>query len=273
VGADPDGVALLDNFCWGNPNLPDRLGGLVRAAQGCHDAALHYRAPFVSGKDSLNNEYVGPDGVKTPIPPTLLISALGFVPDVGRAVTMDLKGAGNRLYVVGETRAELGGSALYGVFEGQDAPPDGSVPAPVPASIDGMRALHEAMRAGWVRACHDCSEGGLAVAAAEMAFAGGVGLTVHVADLPLAGDIRRITDTQPRDVLALFSESGGRFLVEASEEHAAAFEAVLEGLAWACVGRTGGETLCVIGMDGQVVIEADLDALKAAWQGGHIVHC
>ena len=82
----------------------------MRAAQGCHDAALHYGAPFVSGKDSLNNEYVDPTGQKTPIPPTLLISALGFVPDVRRAVTMDLKEAGSRLYILGKTRAELGGA-------------------------------------------------------------------------------------------------------------------------------------------------------------------
>ena len=128
VGADPDAVALLDNFCWGNPNLPDRLGGLVRAAQGCHDAALAYGAPFVSGKDSLNNEYVDPHGVKTPIPPTLLISALGFVPDVRRAVTMDLKAHGSRIYIAGQTRCDLGGSALYGLGGSLGE----GVPAPVP---------------------------------------------------------------------------------------------------------------------------------------------
>jgi phosphoribosylformylglycinamidine synthase len=272
VGADPDGVALLDNFCWGNPNLPDRLGGLVRAAQGCHDAALHYGAPFVSGKDSLNNEYVGPDGVKTPIPPTLLISALGFVPDVRQAVTMDLKAPGDRLYVVGETRAELGGSALCGLYGDAGALPAGAAPGPAPASIHGMRALHGAMRAGWVRACHDCSEGGLAVAAAEMAFAGGVGLTVHLADVPQARDVRRAEDDGARDVLALFSESSGRFLVEVAEQDGAGFEAAMEGLACTCVGRTGGERLCVLGTNGRVAIESELEVLKAAWQGGHVVH-
>ena len=101
VGADPDRIALLDNFCWGNPNLPDRLGGLVRCAKGCHDAAVAYGAPFISGKDSLNNEYTGADGKKHAIPGTLLISALGIVPDVARTVTMILKAAGDRLYLVG----------------------------------------------------------------------------------------------------------------------------------------------------------------------------
>jgi phosphoribosylformylglycinamidine synthase len=256
VGADPDGVALLDNFCWGNPNLPDRLGGLVRAAQGCHDAALAYGAPFVSGKDSLNNEYVDPSGVKTPIPPTLLISALGFVPDVRQAVTMDPKSPGSRLYVLGETRAELGGSALYeleGVL-GTDAP------APVPAAIDTMRALHRAIRQGLVRACHDCSEGGLAVATAEMAIAGRIGLTVHLADLPRAGE-------RVDDIAALFGETSGRFLVEVREEDAPAFERILADVPWAAIGRVGSDALRVVGLGGQVVLEASLDALKAAWKG------
>ena len=257
VGADPDGVALLDNFCWGNPNLPDRLGGLVRAAQGCYDAALTFGAPFVSGKDSLNNEYVDPDGVKTPIPPTLLISALGFVPDVRQAMTMDLKSAFDRLYAIGETRAELGGSALY-ELEGRLGR---DVPGPVPSSIEAMRALHQAIRQGWVRACHDCSEGGLAVAAAEMAFAGGIGLTVRLQDLPRTDDV---TD----NVAALFSETGGRFLVEVAERDAAAFERAMDGIASACIGETGGDTLCIVGIDGSPAVQAGLDALKTAWQGG-----
>ncbi len=104
VGADPDQVSLLDNFSWGNPNLPDRLGGLVRCTQGCYDAAVAYGAPFISGKDSLNNEYTGEDGKKHAIPGTLVISALAMVPDVRRTVTMDLKAAGNLLYLVGLTR-------------------------------------------------------------------------------------------------------------------------------------------------------------------------
>ncbi len=107
VGADPDRLAILDNFCWGNPTFPDRLGSLVRTCQGCYDAALAYGTPFISGKDSLFNEFNG-----SPIPGTLLISAIGIVPDIERTVTSDLKAPGSRLYLVGETRAELGGSLL-----------------------------------------------------------------------------------------------------------------------------------------------------------------
>ncbi|HSN75766.1 MAG TPA: phosphoribosylformylglycinamidine synthase subunit PurS, partial [Anaerolineae bacterium] len=112
VGADPDQVSLLDNFSWGNPNLPDRLGSLVRCVQGCYDAAVAYGAPFISGKDSLNNEYTGADGQKHAIPGTLVVSALGIVPDVNRTVTMDVKHSGDWLYIVGLTRGELGGSSV-----------------------------------------------------------------------------------------------------------------------------------------------------------------
>ncbi len=73
VGADPDRIAILDNFCWGNPALPDRLGSLVECARGCYDAAVAYGTPFISGKDSLNNEYADADGTRHAIPGTLLI--------------------------------------------------------------------------------------------------------------------------------------------------------------------------------------------------------
>lgn len=260
TGADPDRVALLDNFCWGNPHLPDRLGGLVRAVQGCHDAALAYGAPFISGKDSLNNEYADPHGEKRAIPPTLLISSLGIVPDVERAVTMDLKDAGNLLYVVGETRAEMGGSLnhrLHGV-------PGGDVPAPVPDAAETMRALHAAMGAGLVRACHDASEGGLAVAAAEMALAGRLGLELSLADLPRAPGV-------DRDDVALFAESSGRFLVEVAPAGAAAFEQVMAGRPHAPLGRVvaaeagGGARLRIAGLRGAPVVDCPVSQLVSAF--------
>jgi phosphoribosylformylglycinamidine synthase len=260
VGADPDRVAVLDNFCWGSPSLPDRLGGLVRAAQGCHDASLAYGTPFVSGKDSLNNEYVDPHGVKRAIPPTLLVSSLGLVPDVRETVTMDLKAAGDSVYVVGETRAELGG-ALYYRLRGAIGQ---SVPAPVPDAIDTMRALHRAIRGGLVRACHDLSEGGLAVAAAEMAFAGRLGLDLSLADLPRSPAIEA-------DDVALFSESGARFLVEVAPENEAAFETAMAGRPLARLGRcTEHPALLVTGMAGDRVIECSTDHLLRAWQATEV---
>lgn len=256
VGADPDQMALLDNFCWGDPSLPDRLGALVRAVQGCYDAALHYGAPFISGKDSLNNEFLDPQGRQTPIPPTLLISAIGIVPDVRRAVTMDLKTPGNWLYILGTTRAEAGGSAWYRLLDVRG----GAVPAPVPESIQTMRALHRAIQEGLVRACHDCSEGGLAVAAAEMAIAGRLGLSLSLADLPRTPDITQ-------DAMALFSETSGRFLVEVRPQDRRAFETCMGGVPLAPLGVvTEGPLLRIVGLTGEGVVALPVETLREAWQ-------
>jgi phosphoribosylformylglycinamidine synthase II len=268
VGADPDHIALLDNFCWGSPSIPDRLGGLVRAAQGCHDAALAYGTPFVSGKDSLNNEYVDPQGVKRAIPPTLLISSLGVVPDVRQAVTMDLKAAGSIIYIVGETRAELGGSLYHRLHGGMGL----SVPTPVPDAVETMRALHKAIRAGLARACHDLSEGGLAVAAAEMALAGRLGLEVDLANLPRTADVKT-------DDVALFSESSARFLVEVAPEDAAAFQKALAGRPVVQLGHVtalsqgesrGGSLLRVQGLQGGIVIQCAVEELLRVWQSPEV---
>ncbi|NJN66657.1 MAG: phosphoribosylformylglycinamidine synthase subunit PurL [Chloroflexaceae bacterium] len=237
VGADPDQVALLDNFCWGNPKLPDRLGSLVRCVQGCYDAALAYGAPFISGKDSLNNEYTGADGRKHAIPGTLLISAVGMVPDVQRTVTMDLKQAGNRLYLVGETRNEPGGNHYVQVQGGEESGAAGLPPQPVSSPLERLRAIHRAIVSGLVQACHDCSEGGIGVALAEMAIAGRVGAEVDLTAVPAPAGIR--------DVERLFSESLSRFVVEVRPEHAQAFEALFKDIPHACIG-----TICALPLKG-----------------------
>ena len=131
VGADPGRVALLDNFCWGDPALPDRLGSLVRAVQGCVEGSGRYRAPFVSGKDSLNNEF---DGVA--VPGTLLISAVGVVADLRRAVTSALGGAGRDLWLVGEGSPRLGGSLAAEMLDIGDT----RVPEPVADPLDRYRS-------------------------------------------------------------------------------------------------------------------------------------
>ncbi|QDU67336.1 phosphoribosylformylglycinamidine synthase subunit PurL [Engelhardtia mirabilis] len=262
VGADPERAVLLDNFSWGNCNEPDRLGSLVLAARACHDVALAFRAPFVSGKDSLNNEYRVGDRTLS-IPPTLLITAMAPVPDLRRAVTMDLKRAGNRLYLVGETAADLGGSHWFDVL-GLDG---GRVPRPdlerAPAQ---MRALHGAIAAGRVRACHDLSEGGLAVAAAEMAFAGRCGARVALGSVPLAADLPGAADG---DAVALFSESCTRFLVEVEPDHAAGFEQALAGFPCASVGEvTDDGRLELLGRDGATLVDLDVEQLRQAHTGG-----
>lgn len=261
AGADPDQVAILDNFCWGNPNLPDRLGALVRCAQGCHDAALAYQTPFISGKDSLNNEYTGADGRKHAIPGTLLISALGIVPDVQKTASMDLKQAGNFLMVVGETRAELGGSH-YGLVSGPIRDHHRVVPQPVGDARRRLRALHRVIGAGLVQSCHDCSEGGLAVALAEMCLAGGLGAEVQLQYAP-----RDPRAAHAPDAAILFSESLCRFIVEVHPDDVGEFEKVMANVPHACCGVTGGETLRVNGRHDTTLLSLPVTALQQAWRG------
>ncbi len=198
VGADPERIALLDNFSWGDCKRPEVLGAIVRAARGCHDAALLFGAPFISGKDSLNNEFRG-EGETIRIPHTLLISALGQVDDVTRCVTSDFKRAGSRIVLVGETWNECGGSFLGG----------GACPQVRATAPAVMHAVAAAIRTGRVRACHDLSDGGLATAVAEMAIGGGFGARIDPTRIPVGEPIDRID-------VRLFSESPTRFLLEVS---------------------------------------------------------
>ncbi|WP_376788627.1 phosphoribosylformylglycinamidine synthase subunit PurL [Thermoflexus sp.] len=260
VGVDPDRVALLDNFCWGDPADPEQLGALVRCAQGCRDAALAYRAPFISGKDSLNNFYVDPEGKRHSVPGTLLITGLGIVPDISRTVTMDLKAPGSWIYLVGETRAELGGSHYQQVLRGT-RPGAERVPQSVPGALDRLRALHRAIASGCVQACHDLSEGGLGVALAEMCLAGRLGAEVDLRKVPCP-------ETDIEDDVLLFSESLCRFLVEVRPEDAPAFEAMLEGHPFARIGQvTADGLLRVVGRDGQERIRLPVEELERAWRG------
>jgi phosphoribosylformylglycinamidine synthase len=242
---------LLDNFCWGNPNLPDRLGGLVRAAKGCYEAARAFDAPFISGKDSLNNEYVDSNGERTPIPGTLLISAIAIVPDARQAVTMDAKAAGDLIYLVGETGAELGGSLLAHHYKLTAR----SVPGLPAKALKTARALHSAIRRGLVRACHDLSEGGLAVAAAEMALAGRLGLTFDLASIPVGSEVSHT-------LVTLFSESNGRWLVEVAPADMAAFEVCMSGCRTVRCGQVRAEPWLRLGP-----IETTVSRLDEAWRG------
>jgi phosphoribosylformylglycinamidine synthase len=204
VGADPDHIALLDNFSWGDCDEPEVLGAMVRAARGCHDAALLFGAPFISGKDSLNNAFEGAHG-KVNIPHTLLISALGRIDDASLAVTSDLKQAGSKLVLVGETWAECGGAVAW------DGAAAGAAPQVRASAPKVMQAVTRAIKARKILACHDLSEGGLCAAAAEMAIGGGLGVRIEPTTVPTGEAIER-TD------IVLFSESPSRFLLEVAPD-------------------------------------------------------
>lgn len=257
VGGRFDRIALLDNFCWGNCTNPQTFGTLVRAAQACYDGAMAYGAPFISGKDSLNNEFACENGTTIRIPPTLLISAMSIVDDVERCVTMDAKRPGNLLFVVGRTGNELGGSHYYKLRGqlGANVPKLDLELAPRIA-----RKVAQAIADGLVASCHDCSEGGLAVALAEMAFAGGVGIEADLHGLPTSRDCTR-PDAQ------LFSESNSRYVVEVEPRHYDAFAKLMLNLPFGQIGRvTAGSKLVIRSREGRNVIDAEIDILKQAWQ-------
>jgi len=257
VGAKPERIALLDNFCWGDCTKPETLGTLVRAAQACYDGAIAYDAPFISGKDSLNNEFRRDDGTRISIPSTLLISAISIIDDVNKCVTMDAKKAGNLLFIVGLTKNELAGSH-YSLLKSQG---EGQVPkTDLKTAPEIARRLAEAIAKGLIVSCHDCSEGGLVVALAEMAFAGGVGIEADLRGLPKDPDCSAV-DSQ------LFSESTSRYIVEVEPEKYGDFAKLVLGLPFGQIGRiTDSQNLVIKSQKGLPAINADIADLKLAWQ-------
>jgi len=256
VGGNLDRTALLDNFCWGNCTKPDRMGSFVQSAKGCRDAARAYGTPFVSGKDSLNNEFQTDTGETIAIPPTLLISAISVIDDAGRCVTADAKEAGNVLFLLGRTGGQMGGShylMVEGLASGNDVPP-----VDLASNLATMQALQKAIEGGCVRACHDLSEGGLAVAAAEMAFSGGLGVELDLGAICVDGDAG--------EAARLFGESAGRFLVEVAPDKYDEFLRTLRDCPFGEIGKVtvGGRVVIVSG--GRTVVDVAAADAKAAWQ-------
>lgn len=204
VGADAKRITLLDNFCWPSCDNPRQLGALVRSAEACYDGALAYGAPFVSGKDSLNNQFTTEDGRLIAVPPTLLITALGVVDDVKRCRTMDAKAPSNLLLIVGDTGAQLGGSHFAMVTDQKNHSPIPHVDLQM--GPNNAAAVAQLIADGRVQSAHDCSEGGLLVAAAEMAFAGRIGLDLDVEGLPMQDELSLQA--------ACFAQTPSRYLLE-----------------------------------------------------------
>ncbi len=262
VGGNPDRIAGLDNFCWPDPvqseKTPDgayKLAQLVRANRALYDYCRAFGVPLISGKDSMKNDYlIG--GTKISVPPTILISALGKIDDVRKAVTMDAKRPGDLVYILGETLDELGGSEYYAS--------KGYIGNRVPG-IDARKArilyqrIYKVIQAGLIRSCHDCSDGGLGVALAETAFAGGFGIKI---------DLRRVPRSElERNDLLLFSESQSRFVVTLDPSKKKAFETLLGDIVYGEIGVVSeNDIFRVIGLAGKIAIEASIFDLKEAWQ-------
>jgi phosphoribosylformylglycinamidine synthase len=265
VGGSLDLVAGLDNFCWCDPvqseKTPDgayKMAQLVRSNQALYDICMIYNLPLISGKDSMKNDFY--DGTtKISIPPTLLFSVIGKMEDARKAVTMDVKRPGDIVFLLGKTGDELGGSeylALEGLI-GNKVPKVDAAKA-----YARYQAYHKAVMAGIVASCHDLSDGGLAVAAAESAFAGGYGLELDLSRVLWKGDV-----SGRNDLTLLFSESASRHLVTVHPERREEFEAIMSGNCFASIGVVVAETdLTISGLGGAVVVKAALAELKESWQ-------
>ncbi|MBI4361145.1 phosphoribosylformylglycinamidine synthase [Candidatus Micrarchaeota archaeon] len=248
LGADPEKIALLDNFCWCSSNEPTRLGQLKRAVKACYDAATAFEAPFISGKDSMFNDFLGFDGknnpVKISIPPTLLVSSMAVVDDAEKAVTLDSKVDGDTVYVVGPTKNETGGSEYFAWlgYLGNRVPE-----VDFAANKKRYERFHQAVQKGLVASAYPLGLGGLGVALAKTAIAGKLGLDLDVQ-----------TGLKPDEWL--FSESQGRLLVTLDPKNVEAFEKIM-GSDAVKIGKVGGTRLRVNDW-----LDVGVDALESAYK-------
>lgn len=242
-------IALLDNFAWGSPEKEDRMGSLLRAVEACCDFSKELDVPFISGKDSLYNE--SPLG---PVRPTLLVTGIGIIPDVRRGITSNLKSEGDSVYIVGITKNEMAGSAYFRMkgIKGGICP---KVRSELSKRI--VSAIVRAIDEGIVEACHDISEGGLGVAAAEMTIASEFGMII---------DLRKVPSDVKRSDLILFSESQSRFLVEVKKGFEEVFEGIFQGVPHSRIGIVGGKSLKILDLKGGSW-ELSLKEIRDAWRG------
>lgn len=249
VAAGGRRIALLDNFAWGNPEVPENLGSLVRAAKACYDLAKGFETPFISGKDSLYNET--PMGE---IAPTLVITALGIVPEINRSLTADFKEAGNSIYLIGETKSELGGSeyfALKGVNGGQVPKVD------VERASALYRTVNRVTDQPYVRSCHDISQGGMAVCLAEMSFANGLGAEISLQDVG--------SSSSQGIIEQLFSESNSRFLIEVQKGEEDKFDKMMKGFPINKLGSVRRDQLTILDKNAKKIIALKTKECYESW--------
>lgn len=267
VGVDIERMAALDNFCWPDPvqseKTPDgryKLAQLVRANEGLAEACVAYGLPLISGKDSMKNDS-GVGDQKISVPPTLLVSLLGDHPDVTKTATSDLKAAGDVVVVVGQSRQELGGTEVaWAVAERRGGGIGGEVPrANLEANRRTYMAVSRAIRDGLVKSAHDCSDGGLAVALAESAIGGRLGVDVDVAKVATA------TEASPDRWGLLFGESLGRLVLTVAASDFLDLSEQLSGVTWAKVGTVTDDGMMTVRDGDDVLISSDVEHLADVW--------
>ena len=255
-------MALLDNFCWSDPieseRNPDgayKLAQLVRANRALCDYTTFFGTPCISGKDSMKNDYMHNE-IKISVPQTVLMSCISVIDDINKTVTMDMKEDGDIIIVVGKTYAELGGSEYFAQFNriGNIAPQVRGTQAK-----KTFQSMEKAIKSGIIRSCHDISDGGLACALAESAFAGDIGIDADLNAVPCSGVFR--------DDILLFSESASRFVATIREEDLGKFQNLFRSVPYGVIGKViAGKSFRIKGLRGDVIIDTSIDLLKEAWQ-------
>ncbi|MFH0976333.1 MAG: AIR synthase-related protein [Spirochaetota bacterium] len=273
AGCRLDRLALLDNFCWCDSNNPERLGELKDAAKGCYDFAVAYGTPFISGKDSMFNDFKGYDenfkDIFISVPPTLLISSIGIVEDVLKCQTIDFKFPGDLIYIIGETADELGGSEYHAyirelLFNNNRDYISNSMPGVnTEKNITLYKAFERALERDLIASSISVERGGLALALAKSSMAGLLGFNIDLSKTPAAKTLR--TDA------LLFSESQGRILVSVDPANKKLFEDIFKGISYACLGSVSNEKTIIIKRNDVLVVKTDVDAIikiyKSAFKG------
>jgi phosphoribosylformylglycinamidine synthase II len=272
TGGDPDTMCVIDNFCWPdplpsekNPDAQHKLAQLVRANRGLYDLAKLYGTPFVSGKDSMKNDFIGKSrfgkDVKISVPPTVLVTAMAKMPDVSKSVTSDFQKAGDAVYLLGRSRRMLGGSELEEEFE----LPEGVLrTAPSVRGEENLRlyrTIHQAILKDLLRSAHDCSEGGMLVALAESSIGGLLGVKAELENF--SAEIKDFGGTMAE---FFFNESPGRFVVSVAPEKEEEFRKMFSGQACVRLGHTKGDMLRFM-RHGLVILDVPVKDAKKAWRG------
>lgn len=271
VGGDPEVTSALDNFCWPDPvQSPEnsdgeyRMAQLVRACKGLKDACIAYGMPLISGKDSMKNESkIG--GKKIPVRPTLLISQMGIIEDVTKSVSSDFKNSGDIIYILGETRGEMGGSFFEKIAAADRADNFNLGNSPSVKTEEALilyRKLHSAMKEGLIRSCHDLSDGGMAVAAAESALGGRLGAEINLDAMP---------SENAEAARLLFSETPSRFIVTVTSDDKTHFEKLMTGTKTVEAGIVTGsisatDNNLIFTHDGRTCVKTGIDSIEKAWK-------
>ncbi|MEO0096612.1 MAG: AIR synthase-related protein, partial [candidate division WOR-3 bacterium] len=256
-GGDINKTGILDNFCFANPEREEVMGDIVETCFGAYFAAKGYGVPFISGKDSLYNEFKSGKRIIA-IPPTLLISAISLIPNINKTLTSYFKKPKSKIVLIGETYNEMGGSIYFSLFNKNF----GKVPKVNPEKGKRiMEKIFQAINQGLIISIHDLSDGGLGTALSEMTFTNNLGCKIDLEKVLLGEDIKR------PDII-LFSESNTRFLCEIEDNRIEEFLDLMADIKLAIIGEVLENDRLIINYQNKNLIDLEIKILKLNWEKG-----